>query len=232
MVANAPRRYLVRTFGCQMNEHDSERLAGLLEADGLVPADGRRRRRRRRAQHLLHPGERRQQALRHPRPPEVGQGPPARDADRGRGLPGPEGPGHGPGPGPVGRRRVGHPQRRSGRRAAGGGGDSGAGHRDPRRAGSGRRAVPLRPAGPPRAGVGGVGDHPGRLRQQLRLLHRPRRPRARGQPPVRPGRRRGRRAGRSRHRRGHPARPERQLLRARPDLGTPRPTRRGARRRR
>jgi len=28
----------VRTFGCQMNEHDSERIAGLLEADGLVPA--------------------------------------------------------------------------------------------------------------------------------------------------------------------------------------------------
>jgi tRNA-2-methylthio-N6-dimethylallyladenosine synthase len=28
----------VRTFGCQMNEHDSERIAGLLEADGMVPA--------------------------------------------------------------------------------------------------------------------------------------------------------------------------------------------------
>jgi tRNA-2-methylthio-N6-dimethylallyladenosine synthase len=34
-----PRRYLVRTFGCQMNEHDSERIAGLLEADGLVATD-------------------------------------------------------------------------------------------------------------------------------------------------------------------------------------------------
>jgi tRNA-2-methylthio-N6-dimethylallyladenosine synthase len=33
-----PRRYLVRTYGCQMNEHDSERIAGLLEADGLVAA--------------------------------------------------------------------------------------------------------------------------------------------------------------------------------------------------
>ena len=32
------RSYVVRTFGCQMNEHDSERIAGLLEADGLVPA--------------------------------------------------------------------------------------------------------------------------------------------------------------------------------------------------
>ncbi len=29
------RRYLIRTFGCQMNEHDSERIAGLLEADGM-----------------------------------------------------------------------------------------------------------------------------------------------------------------------------------------------------
>jgi tRNA-2-methylthio-N6-dimethylallyladenosine synthase len=34
-----PRRYLIRTFGCQMNEHDSEQLAGLLEADGMVPAN-------------------------------------------------------------------------------------------------------------------------------------------------------------------------------------------------
>jgi tRNA-2-methylthio-N6-dimethylallyladenosine synthase len=31
-------RYLIRTYGCQMNEHDSERIAGLLEADGLTPA--------------------------------------------------------------------------------------------------------------------------------------------------------------------------------------------------
>ncbi len=32
------RSFAIRTFGCQMNEHDSERLAGLLVADGLVPA--------------------------------------------------------------------------------------------------------------------------------------------------------------------------------------------------
>ncbi len=36
---SSPRRYVVRTFGCQMNEHDSERIAGLLEADGLVAVD-------------------------------------------------------------------------------------------------------------------------------------------------------------------------------------------------
>ena len=33
------RSYVIRTYGCQMNEHDSERIAGLLEADGLVLAD-------------------------------------------------------------------------------------------------------------------------------------------------------------------------------------------------
>jgi tRNA-2-methylthio-N6-dimethylallyladenosine synthase len=31
--------YFIRTFGCQMNEHDSERIGGLLEADGMVPVD-------------------------------------------------------------------------------------------------------------------------------------------------------------------------------------------------
>jgi tRNA-2-methylthio-N6-dimethylallyladenosine synthase len=36
--APSGRTYAVRTFGCQMNEHDSERIAGLLEADGLTLA--------------------------------------------------------------------------------------------------------------------------------------------------------------------------------------------------
>ena len=41
-----PRRdgksYVVKTYGCQMNEHDSERISGLLEADGMrrVENDG------------------------------------------------------------------------------------------------------------------------------------------------------------------------------------------------
>ena len=34
----APRTYQVRTYGCQMNVHDSERLTGLLEDAGYVPA--------------------------------------------------------------------------------------------------------------------------------------------------------------------------------------------------
>jgi tRNA-2-methylthio-N6-dimethylallyladenosine synthase len=33
------RTYLIRTFGCQMNEHDSERIAGMLTADGMHPTD-------------------------------------------------------------------------------------------------------------------------------------------------------------------------------------------------
>src|SRR5690625_1681373 len=36
--ASAPRTYVVRTMGCQMNVHDSERLSGMLEDAGYVPA--------------------------------------------------------------------------------------------------------------------------------------------------------------------------------------------------
>jgi tRNA-2-methylthio-N6-dimethylallyladenosine synthase len=32
-------RFLIRTFGCQMNEHDSERIGGMLRADGMTPAE-------------------------------------------------------------------------------------------------------------------------------------------------------------------------------------------------
>jgi tRNA-2-methylthio-N6-dimethylallyladenosine synthase len=32
-------KYLLRTFGCQMNEHDSERIGGLLRADGMAATD-------------------------------------------------------------------------------------------------------------------------------------------------------------------------------------------------
>ena len=37
---NAARTYEVRTYGCQMNVHDSERLAGVLEQAGYVRAPG------------------------------------------------------------------------------------------------------------------------------------------------------------------------------------------------
>ena len=62
-----------------------------------------------------------------------------------------------------------------------------------------------------------LGDHPDGLRQQLRVLHRPGGPWTRDQPALRRHGRRGRaRSARRRHR-GHAARTERQLLRARPD---------------
>ena len=33
------RTFLIRTFGCQMNEHDSERIGGLLLRDGMTPTE-------------------------------------------------------------------------------------------------------------------------------------------------------------------------------------------------
>ncbi|MDR2253277.1 MAG: tRNA (N6-isopentenyl adenosine(37)-C2)-methylthiotransferase MiaB [Bifidobacteriaceae bacterium] len=40
MNAETPRTYVIRTLGCQMNAHDSEHLAGVLDAAGYVPAAG------------------------------------------------------------------------------------------------------------------------------------------------------------------------------------------------
>jgi tRNA-2-methylthio-N6-dimethylallyladenosine synthase len=41
LVEPAPRTYEVKTYGCQMNVHDSERLSGLLENAGYVPFEHR-----------------------------------------------------------------------------------------------------------------------------------------------------------------------------------------------
>ncbi|MCU1496554.1 MAG: miaB [Acidimicrobiales bacterium] len=37
-LSDPAKTYLIRTFGCQMNEADSERIAGLFEADGMTAA--------------------------------------------------------------------------------------------------------------------------------------------------------------------------------------------------
>ena len=37
-MATRPEKYLVETYGCQMNYHDGERISGLLEASGYAPA--------------------------------------------------------------------------------------------------------------------------------------------------------------------------------------------------
>ncbi|HEY7874511.1 MAG TPA: tRNA (N6-isopentenyl adenosine(37)-C2)-methylthiotransferase MiaB [Actinomycetota bacterium] len=38
-MSTTTKTYYLRTFGCQMNEHDSERMAGMLEAEGYAPVD-------------------------------------------------------------------------------------------------------------------------------------------------------------------------------------------------
>ena len=189
------------------------------------PARGRRagagglgrRRRRGGAQHLLHPRERRHQALRPPRPPQVREGPTSRPPDRRRRLPGPEGPRHHPRAGAPRRRGLRHPQRPPGHGPARAGPHRRTGHGDlggdrPR----GPRRVPVRAARAAGAAVGRLGHHPDRLRQHLRLLHRPRRAGQGDQPPVRRRRGRGRRGRGRRGQRGHAAGPERQQLRPRP----------------
>ena len=106
------RSYEVRTYGCQMNVHDSERLSGLLEDAGYVARRDGDAGRRRGLQHLRGAGERRQPALRQPRPPGAGEEGQPRHADRGRRLPRAEGPRRDHPPRALGRRGVRHPQHR------------------------------------------------------------------------------------------------------------------------
>ncbi|HZE89442.1 MAG TPA: tRNA (N6-isopentenyl adenosine(37)-C2)-methylthiotransferase MiaB, partial [Verrucomicrobiae bacterium] len=37
-MTSPPMRYRIETWGCQMNEHDSERMAGILTSQGMTPA--------------------------------------------------------------------------------------------------------------------------------------------------------------------------------------------------
>ena len=39
-MTNSTRTFFIETWGCQMNQHDSERLEGVLRAHGLNPATG------------------------------------------------------------------------------------------------------------------------------------------------------------------------------------------------
>ncbi|CAA9231742.1 MAG: tRNA-i(6)A37 methylthiotransferase, partial [uncultured Corynebacteriales bacterium] len=179
---------------------------------GVRPRPRRRHPGRGRPQHLRRAGERGQQAVRQPRPPAAGQGRPPRHADRRRWLPGPEGPRRDHPAGALGGRRLRHPQPR---RAAG---TAGAGPGRARGPGRDRRVagdLPLGAALPPGVGVLGLGGHLGGLRQHLHLLHRPVAARHREGPPARRRPGRGGGAGRAGRAGGHPARPERQLLRPR-----------------
>ena len=132
--------------------------------------DRSRRCRRGRAQHVLHPRERRQQALRPPRAPEDAEGGATRSSDRGRRLPRAEGSRSGAREGAARRRRVRHPQPRPRARLA----RTGAGRRPARRNPRGARGLPVGAARAPRGRPLGLGDDPDRLRQLVCVLHRAR----------------------------------------------------------
>ena len=204
-LSHAPARtYEVRTYGCQMNVHDSERLTGLLEDAGYVAAPAERAGRRGRVQHLRGARERRQQALRQPRPPRAGEGRAPRacrspSAAAWRRRTARRSPAKAPWVDVVfGTHNIGSlPVLLERARVAGGG----AG-RDPRVA----RGVPVDAADQARVGVRRLGVDLGRLQQHLHVLHRPGAARQGEGPPARRDPRRDRGAGRRGRQRGHPAR--------------------------
>ena len=209
----AERRYLLRTFGCQMNEHDSERIAGLLTSDGYVSTEEAADASvvvfntcaiRENADNRLYGN------LGHLRPLKHGE--PA-DADRRGRVPRAEGRG-------TIRERAPWVDVVVGTHALPGlldllqpCGDRGPAARRPRA----DRDLPERPARAPGGRAPRVGLDRGGMRQRVHLLHRAARPRSAALPPDRrrPGRGAGARA--PRRGRGHAARPERQHVRPRPD---------------
>ena len=85
-------KFHIETWGCQMNDHDSEKLSGLLVAGGPRAGGLGRGCGPGAAQHLLHPGEGRAQGLFRAGATARGEGAAAL-ADRRGGLPGPAGEG-------------------------------------------------------------------------------------------------------------------------------------------
>ena len=215
------KRYHVTTFGCQMNEHDSERMKGMLDSLGYGEAsDGAD------ADLILFNTcsirEKADDALR--RAPRRGQAAQARESGagrRGRRLLGAVGQGRGVRALSVRRRRL---RPRPGAQAG----------RVPDQRLADRpgllrvRGLHRAPAGQARPRVPGLGADQRRLQLRLLVLHRPLDARPRGQPRAGRADRRGRRPGRRRRARGHAAGPERQLLRARPAARRPDHVRRAA----
>ena len=201
-VASTPmsRSYIVRTYGCQMNEHDSERIAGLLEADGLVRAESETDADvvvlntcciRENADNKLYGNLghlKTWKGKKDGRQIVVSGCLAQKDQD-------------------LVATKAGHVDVVMGthnvHRAAELLRES-EHHEGPlteilQEAVIDDHAMfPSALPGPSRDVVQRVGDDPDRLRQQLRVLHRPRRPRCRDEPPVRAGRRRGRAARRAR----------------------------------
>ena len=184
---SASRTYQIRTYGCQMNMHDSERLAGLLEDAGYQrapsgePADVvvfNTCAVRENADNRLYGNLGHLLPVKQSRPGmQIAVGGCLAQKDR-AGI---------AAAGALGRCRVRHAQYRLPARPAGTGAGPG------RRAGGDRRvagAVPLGPAGPPRVELLRVGGHLRGLQQHLHLLHRAQPARPGGGPAA------GRRAGR------------------------------------
>ena len=206
-----PRTYEVRTFGCQMNVHDSERLSGSLEAAGYIRADGAEAdivvintcAVRENADNKLYgtlghlaSTKREHEGM------QIAVGGCLAQKDKSVILE----------KRPLGRRRLRHPQHGSPSRAARACPAQRRGAaRDPRVA----RGLPVDAADPPRVDVQRLGVHLGRLQQHLHLLHRAVAARQGEGPPPRRHPRRDRAARRRRRHRGHPARSERELVRRR-----------------
>jgi hypothetical protein len=175
------RGYIVHTFGCQMNEHDSGAHRRPLGDDWLRRGHRSSRCRCRRAQHVLHPRERRQQAVRHARLAEAVEGSERRPSDRGCRLPGPEGSRPRARKAPfvdvvLGTHNVHRSCRTVGR---------GSWSADPSPRSSTRRCSTIRPCSPARLPGSSrdhlqrVGHHPDRFATTRALLHRARRSRVR-----------------------------------------------------
>ena len=198
----------VTTFGCQMNEHDSERMKGMLESLGYARGARARGRGPDPVQHLLDPREGRRPLRRPPARGRGAQAPRPGAGDRGRRLLGAVGQGQRVPPVPVRRRRV---RPRPGPQA---------------------RRVPDQSDSITAQGFfefeGFTGHLPAKRARDFQgwvqisagcnmvcsycIVPSTRGPR--GVAAARRARRRGARAGRRRRARGHAAGPERQLLRA------------------
>ena len=68
------KTFNITTFGCQMNEHDSEIMAGMLADMGYTEKSEKKRRERRNNQHVQRPGQRGQAFFRDARPAEAEEG--------------------------------------------------------------------------------------------------------------------------------------------------------------
>ena len=201
----ASRTYEVRTYGCQMNVHDSERLTGLLEDAGYVARARRASRptwscstpaRCARTPTTSSTATSATSRRSRPRSPgmQIAVGGCLAQKDRGDDHP----------QGAVGRRRLRHPQHRLAAGAAGAG--PGAARRRRSRSSSRSRSSPrrCRPSASRRTPPGcrsRVG-----LQQHLHVLHRPGAARQGEGPPARRDPRRDRGAGRRGRHRGDPAR--------------------------